>query len=541
MLRVAVVHPLLLGLGSRSAAMLRSKRKPRRPPAAWLVSLLVVAPLQAQGADAFHPTNLPGLELFIESTHGLQIARCASLDCFDAGENAPLAEQYCDTETFPDGCLRRWQDQSSYRPDRPFEPPEWTAGRDFGQDDHDKPGVVLDCLNGKPCVRGGRGAVQERSLETEPNQEVGPVNGPFSIFLLARPVAQGTDFVYFGFAGTELTHLHQSNALKLRIHFKRPTVVTPPDSVTPGNWYLIEVHRRADQRVRVLVNGWDRTLGSPTLPGEMYFRFLFSVSRGRAMHGDIAAAAVYGSQLQRRQIQQVREYLAGVYGLSLGDGSPLPDEGGSVDLDDRLLLHWPLNQPCGDGETIGLAHDAVPDCEHGPTVVDGVHGRALRFDRAPHGLRSRGGHPRLDQLFRFSAAAWIRAPSTGKASTWRAIIDKRDSLEDGWDLYLSPDRKAFLRIDHLVLEGVQDLADGHWHHVAGVYDGDQMRLYVDGRLEAGRPVKSKVSLGTDGPLWVGRKFNDGSSPFLGTVDEVRVYGRALSAPEIQRLAKRPTP
>ena len=229
-----------------------------------LALLLGTAPVpsaadeHSEQATAFHPTDLGRLEFFVESIHGLQPARCSSLKCFDAGENAPLARQYCDTETFPDGCLRRWQDQSAYQPAAGFEPPEWVRGRDFGQDDRDKPGLVLDCLNGRPCVRGGKGAVQELSLETEPKQEVGPILGAFSIFLLARPVQQPTDFVYFGFAGTELTHLVESDALKMRIDFRRPAVITPPSAVALETWHLIEVHR--DPRV---VSGSLSTAGTP--------------------------------------------------------------------------------------------------------------------------------------------------------------------------------------------------------------------------------------------------------------------------------------
>ena len=99
------------------------------------------------------------------------------------------------------------------------------------------------------------------------------------------------------------------------------------------------------------------------------------------------------------------------------------------------------------------------------------------------------------------------------------------------------DRRAFLRIDELALKGTRPLHDGRWHHVAGVYDGEHMLVYVDGRLDRSRRVGKKVSLGTDGPVWVGHHFKDHKSTLSGAVDEVRIYGRALSAPEIQALAQ----
>ncbi len=509
-----------------------------------LSALIFVSPTGVLGAQpdswSFHPREIDGLVFFVESIHGLQVASCSSLDCFDAGENAPLARQYCDTEVFADGCLRRWIDQSTYRPALAFEPPEWASGRDFGQDDRDKPGVVLDCIHGHPCIRGGQGAVQELSLEIEPNQEVGPIHEDFSIFLLARPVAQTSDFVYFGFAGTELTHLVKSDALKLRIDFRRPTVITAPAAVTLNQWHLIEVHRNRSNHIRIYIDGWDATSGKPVLAGKMFFRFLLSVSRGRAMHGDVAAMLIYQRGLDGPQRRQVRDYFGHVYGLELGDGSPPPVQGARVQLEKKLLLHWNLDaRDCSIRPAHGPAGKAEPGCgAPGPTSVPGRIGHALSFPGGSAGVRSTGDHVELDRLFRFTVSAWIRVDR--EHQSWSSIVDKRDRDDDGWDLYLTPDRRAFLRIDQWTARGDTVLETGRWHHLAGVYDGDQLRLYVDGRLDGSRQIRKKVSLGTDGPLWVGRSFKGEDSSFVGSIDEVRVYGRALSAPEIQVLAQ-PTP
>ena len=490
-----------------------------------------------EAPSSFHPSEIDGLVFFVESTHGLQVATCSSLDCFDAGENAPLNRQYCDTEIFPDGCLRRWVDQSTYRPARGFKPPEHISGRDFGQDDRDKPGVVLDCLNGHPCVRGGRGSVQERSLETEPKQEVGPIHEDFSIFLLARPIAQSSDFVYFGFAGTELTHLVKSNALKLRIDFRRPTVITARESISLDQWHLIEIHRDTHSKIRAYVDGWDATIGEPVLAGNMYFRFLLSVSRGRAMHGDVAALSIYRNKLDGPQRRQVRDYFAAIYDLELGDGSPPPALGASVELERGLLAHWRLETPEHAGPPARGPGWQPKPAQGGPTSIPGRIDRALSFSGGPAGLRSVGDHPELDQLFRFTVSAWARPDR--ERNGWQSIVDKRDHEEDGWDLYLTRDDRAFLRVDQHTVRGDTVLKAGRWHHLAGVYDGDQLRLYVDGRLDGSRWIGKKVSLGTEGPMWVGRSFRGHESSFVGAIDEVRVYGRALSAPEIQALANPP--
>ena len=65
---------------------------------------------------------------------------------------------------------------------------------------------------------------------------------------------------------------------------------------------------------------------------------------------------------------------------------------------------------------------------------------------------------------------------------------------------------------------------GRWHHVAGVFDGSEVRLYVDGELVAARPGHgSRRRNGL--PLIIGGDV-DGSgnstSGFDGWIDEVRL-------------------
>jgi hypothetical protein len=84
--------------------------------------------------------------------------------------------------------------------------------------------------------------------------------------------------------------------------------------------------------------------------------------------------------------------------------------------------------------------------------------------------------------------------------------------------------------------------DGHWHHVVGVCDeaGGHVYLYMDGNLLASATiVPGSGLLSSTMPLTIGAResdhFNTVSNDFqfLGEIDEVSVYNRALSATEIQ--------
>ncbi len=91
------------------------------------------------------------------------------------------------------------------------------------------------------------------------------------------------------------------------------------------------------------------------------------------------------------------------------------------------------------------------------------------------------------------------------------------------------------------------LADGEWHHTAVVLEDDgtpdvsETRLYVDGFPETtdallGEPIDTDPA----GEFRIGRSTYDNAG-FIGLVDDVCVYDRALSDGEILSLAGRTTP
>lgn len=76
-----------------------------------------------------------------------------------------------------------------------------------------------------------------------------------------------------------------------------------------------------------------------------------------------------------------------------------------------------------------------------------------------------------------------------------------------------------------------------WTHVAGVYDSaaGQMRLYVNGTLADNRSLSYYNIQSTAEPVYIGRGCNLDDF-FHGTIDDVRIYDRALSAGEVATLA-----
>jgi hypothetical protein len=71
-----------------------------------------------------------------------------------------------------------------------------------------------------------------------------------------------------------------------------------------------------------------------------------------------------------------------------------------------------------------------------------------------------------------------------------------------------------------------------WDYYVAVYDGSTVTLYVDATLADSKPTKALLAARV-GPFTVARA-SDGGAFFKGALDEIAIYGRALSASEIVR-------
>lgn len=69
-----------------------------------------------------------------------------------------------------------------------------------------------------------------------------------------------------------------------------------------------------------------------------------------------------------------------------------------------------------------------------------------------------------------------------------------------------------------------------WHHLVASYDNNGVRLYVDGQLVASGPRPSSQIINPTGIT-----LSDPTSPFDGSIDDVRIYDHSLSDAEIGML------
>jgi hypothetical protein len=140
----------------------------------------------------------------------------------------------------------------------------------------------------------------------------------------------------------------------------------------------------------------------------------------------------------------------------------------------------------------------------------------------------------------FSIEFWMQTDSGSTCSGNEVIVGRDDSSSSlqWWagcrnggqaEFYL---RNADGTTSAWVTE-TTDITDGAWHHVVAVRDADAdaIRIYVDGSGNSASVTDFSLDFPTIA-LNIGHM--DGGFHFNGTVDEVALYGRALSSDEIQQ-------
>lgn len=79
------------------------------------------------------------------------------------------------------------------------------------------------------------------------------------------------------------------------------------------------------------------------------------------------------------------------------------------------------------------------------------------------------------------------------------------------------------------------LSGGAWHHLTGTYDGRTMKFYVNGVLKNTNDAGASYSIDhSNDVFYIAQDWE--SEEFPGSIDDVRVYDRALTAGEVKALA-----
>ncbi len=112
------------------------------------------------------------------------------------------------------------------------------------------------------------------------------------------------------------------------------------------------------------------------------------------------------------------------------------------------------------------------------------------------------------------------------------MIVEKDPVNTQWELRFESGGLRWLPASGTGVVAASP-SNNHWHHIVATQTGTTASLYVDGVLVNTATVAA-IGNGS-GPIYIGR-YNSGYY-FNGSIDDVRIYNRALSAQEVQQLYK----
>ncbi|MFC1603410.1 sugar-binding protein [Planctomycetota bacterium] len=138
-----------------------------------------------------------------------------------------------------------------------------------------------------------------------------------------------------------------------------------------------------------------------------------------------------------------------------------------------------------------------------------------------------------------TVAAWIKVNRFDKE--WQTIVAKGDSA---WRIQRNQNTEALefactgLQVPdgnpYGGMYGNKAVNDGKWHHIAGMYDGEKMYIYIDGIVDVSQPASGAIAT-NDHPVFIGENVEMTGRFWNGLIDDVRVYNYALSEGQITAL------
>jgi len=212
-------------------------------------------------------------------------------------------------------------------------------------------------------------------------------------------------------------------------------------------------------------------------------------------------------------------------------------------VEDGLVSYWPLDEiQAGKKvpDVVGENHGELAG-ESKMKIVAGKVGGAGKFDGLATVHIPGTKTLALNGKDEMTVSAWVNAkndePVKGVvAGCCGTIVAQRDI--NGWALRFDG-RNGGKEMEFIACPGwngdggfgFPKLKPGQWHYLTGVINKKKQLLYLDGKgeLEMGRPGPLQTNGGTETEIG-----HAGDGGFVGLIDEVTIYNRALSQKEIQQ-------
>lgn len=199
-----------------------------------------------------------------------------------------------------------------------------------------------------------------------------------------------------------------------------------------------------------------------------------------------------------------------------------------------------------DDSASGIARDSSGNGNNGTVApatqhVSGYFGSSLSFDGNTASVRVPDSSS-LEPTSTVTVTAWFKG---GAQNPFVYLVSKggQGCQAASYGLYTGPNGGLLFYVSQnqaLSFTRSPDAGtgvwDGNWHFAVGTYDGNSVRLYVDGKqIGNGTPLSGPIGYGLpdNNDLFFGSYPTCGGLNFVGSIDEPTVWSRVFSPFEVQ--------
>ncbi len=201
---------------------------------------------------------------------------------------------------------------------------------------------------------------------------------------------------------------------------------------------------------------------------------------------------------------------------------------------DGLILYYPFSGNANDAS--GNGKDATVEGAALTTDKNGVDENAYFFDGSSRMTINPDGMPQnSDDAFTISV--WLKPDTTINAHDWRTTVYWGSNPQTNGIVSLGYHRLSLDQFEISFSFYANDLRfskEGNlsetWFHIAATYDGLNRKLYLNNTLVA-EDTTSHLNITNLRDFFIGYRENY----FIGKLDEIRIYNRALKPEEIGAL------
>lgn len=206
-----------------------------------------------------------------------------------------------------------------------------------------------------------------------------------------------------------------------------------------------------------------------------------------------------------------------------------PDEGENTIKELEIIAHWKFDELSG-----SILYDESTNNHHG--VISGAE---WTFGYSGGGLKfTEGSYVSVDYSSNLQPTDSITVEAIVKFDTTisegtMAILSITE--EGGYGLLAyNGNLEIFAYINSEIEYAWETVPyeENAWYHLAGVFDGQYLRFYLNGSLKNETTVSGQISYEYPNSLQIGRDASATNIPegdqFYGVIDEIRITGNALA-------------